>query len=294
MRNALIVLLLLLVLAGASRLQAAELGEEAYGLLKATYGYDTGYPLGARQVGVKQDDGITWERLAFESFHHGLVPGLLAVPTKGEGPFPVVLLLHGLTGNKSQWLEDAFTHGGEVSAGLLEAGYAVLALDAQYHGERAVYNGFVDPGEMVFRRGWNMRYANLLTQTIVDYRRAIDYLATREDIDADRLGILGYSMGGHMTFILGAVEPRVKAVVACVVPTTAGMPMAAAQFARDLGDRPLLMMMARQDQFYTVEEAQALHDRVPGENKRIEFFDSGHSLPEAYAGMAVSWVSEHL
>lgn len=269
------------------------LGPEAYGLLKATYGYDAGYPLDARSVGTFDQLGVTWEKLSFTSFHDGLVPGILALPG-GEGPFPVVLLLHGLTGNKRQWLDDTFTHGGEVSAGLLAAGYAVLALDAQYHGDRAVYNDFVDPGEMVFRRGWGMRYANLMTQTIVDYRRAIDYLETRDDIDASRVGILGYSMGGHMTFILGAVEPRVKTVVACVVPDTPGMPMAASQFARDLGGKPLAMMMGRQDQFYTVEQAQALFDGVPGEQKTLRFFDSGHSLPEAYAAEAVAWVSSHL
>jgi len=169
----------------AAEQRATELGPEAYALLKATYGYDAGYPLGARSVGSFEQAGTTWEKLSFTSFHDGLVPALLAVP-EGEGPFPVVLLLHGLTGNKRQWLSDAFTHGGEVSAGLLTAGYAVLALDAQYHGDRAVYNDFVDPGEMVFQRGWGMRYANLMTQTVVDYRRAIDYLQTRDDIDAGR------------------------------------------------------------------------------------------------------------
>jgi len=277
----------------ASAQPGGELGPEAYGLLKATYGYDAAYPLDARSVGTFEQNGSTWEKLSFTSFHDGLVPGFLALP-KGEGPFPVVLLLHGLTGNKRQWLSDTFTHGGEVSAGLLAAGYAVMALDAQYHGDRAVYNDFVDPGEMVFRRGWTMRYANLLTQTVVDYRRAIDYLETRDDIDASRVGILGYSMGGHMTFILGAVEPRVKAVVACVVPATPGLPMAASQFARDMGGRGLLMMMGRQDQFYTVEQAQALYDRVPGEQKALRFFDSGHSLPEAYAAEAVRWVQVNL
>jgi hypothetical protein len=62
-----------------------------------------------------------------------------------------------------------------------------MALDAQYHGDRAVYNDFVDPGEMVFRLGWTMRYANVLAQTVVDYRRAIDYLETRDDIGASRI-----------------------------------------------------------------------------------------------------------
>ncbi|HEY5646368.1 MAG TPA: alpha/beta fold hydrolase [Pseudomonadales bacterium] len=272
---------------------AEQLGAEAYGLLKTTYGYDADFPLDAKGVGVLRQNGVTWEKVSFKSFHDGLVPAILAVP-EGHGPFPVVLLLHGIAGNKRQWLSDAFTHGGEVSAGLLASGYAVMALDAQYHGERAVYNDFLDPGEMVFRRGWGMRYAHLMTQTVVDYRRAIDYLATRDDIDTSRVGILGYSMGGHMTFILGAVEPRVKAVVACVVPATPGMPMAASQFARDLGAAPLLLLMGRQDRFYTVDQAEALFARVPGERKTLRLYDSGHSLPEAYVSEAVAWLRANL
>jgi dienelactone hydrolase len=177
---------------------------------------------------------------------------------------------------------------------LLEQGYAVMALDAQYHGDRAIYNDYINPGEMIFQRGWGVRYSNMVIQTIVDYRRAIDYLATRSDIDADRVGIVGYSMGGHMTFILGAVEPRVKAVVACVVPATPGMPIAAATFARSMGRAPLLMMMARNDQFYSVEQAQQLFDGVPGTDKAIQFFDSGHSLPPEYVTQVVDWVAESL
>jgi dienelactone hydrolase len=270
------------------------LGDEAYAVLKASYGYDAGYPLDVRRVGSVQQGGVTYERFAFRSFHDGRVPGILAVPPEGEGPFPVVLLLHGLTGTKENWLESDFTHGGEVSSALLERGYAVVALDAQYHGQRAAYNDFVNPGEMVFERGWGMRYANLIAQTVVDYRRVIDYLASREDIDPERVGVLGYSMGGHMSFILGAVEPRIRAVVACVVPSMAGSPIRAAQFARDLGSGPLLLLMARKDRFYTAEEAQALFDAVPGNSKEIRLFDSGHSLPAEYVTEAAEWLSTHL
>lgn len=287
-------LLFTVLLASNVRAEEKMLGAEAYGVLKMTYAYDVGYPLNARKVGEIDDEGATYERIVFDSFHDGLVPGLLAVP-EGDGPFPVVLLLHGLTADKEVWLDnEGFAHGGEISAGLLRDGYAVMALDAQYHGDRAVYNDYINPGEMVFERGWSVRYAKLLEQTVVDYRRAIDYLATRDDIDADRVGVLGYSMGGHMTFILAAVEPRVKAIVACVVPATPGFPAGAFQFARDLGDRPLEMMMARQDRYYTAEQAEWLYSLVPGNDKSLQLFDSGHSLPEAYTREAVEWLSSHL
>ncbi len=271
-----------------------ELGEEAYGILVASFMYDKTYPLNVRAAGTLKSEGIEFERIVFDSFHNGNVPGLLSIPTTGQKPYPVVMLLHGLTSNKSTWLENGFDHGSLVTKGLLDKGYAVLALDAQYHGDRAVYNDYVNPGEMVFQRQWGVRYTNMVTQTIVDYRRAIDYLATRDEIDINRVGVIGYSMGGHMTFLLGASEPRVRTIVGCVIPEMPGAMIAASTFVRSLEGKPLLMMMARKDQFYTVESAQNLFDSVPGNSKTIRFFDSGHSLPEVYTQQVVEWVDKEL
>ncbi len=292
MKALLITLFVFILISPAARAQ--ELGDEAYAVVQSAFMYDAGYPLHARISGIRKSHDVAFEKIVFNSFHDGLVPGLLSVPTTGKAPYPVVLLMHGLTADKSHWLDNEFTHGGEVTRGLLDKGYAVMALDAQYHGDRAVYNDYIDPGEMIFQRNWGIRYSNLLTQTIVDYRRAIDYLASRDDIDTNRVGIVGYSMGGHMTFILGAVEPRIKAVVACVVPATPGMPIAASTFARSMGNAPLLMMMAEHDQFYSVEQAQQLYDAVPGDDKAIHFFDSGHSLPVEYVAQVLDWIEETL
>jgi dienelactone hydrolase len=287
-------LVALILLALAHTAYALELGEEAYGILQMAFSYDESYPLNARIAGTVKSDGISFEKVVFDSFHDGAVPGLLSIPETGEDAYPVVLLMHGLTGTKENWLKHPFSHGGQITRGLLEEGYAVMALDAQYHGDRAVNNDYINPGEMVFQRGWGVRYSNMMTQTIVDYRRAIDYLATRNEIDTSRVGIVGFSMGGHMTFILNAVEPRVKAVVACVVPETPGMPIAASTFTRSMGRTPFLMMMGRKDRFYTVQQAQTLFDRVPGENKTLQFFDSGHSLPPEYTGQVVKWIAKKL
>lgn len=289
-----IVIVILLLLISFGRVYAEPLGSQAYGLLKTMYTYDKTYPLNAARVGTVSKQDVIFEKIVFDSFHDGKVPGLIAVPTQGDGPFPIVLLLHGVTGNKSQWLGNTYTHGGEVAFGLLKQGYAVMALDAQYHGDRAVYNNYLDVGEMVFKNGWGVRYANLLTQSVVDYRRAIDYLETREDIDTSRIGVLGYSMGGHMSFILGAVEPRIQATVTCVAPYMEGMPMAPLAFARDMGNDPLLMLMAKKDEYYTIEQAQAVFDEVPGDNKTLTLFDSGHSLPAEYTQQAVEWLSRNL
>ena len=101
-----------------------------------------------------------------------------------------------------------------MSKALLTAGYAVVMLDVQYHGERVVYNSYEDFGPMVMQRDDSNRYREMIVQTVIDYRCLIDYLATRNDIDSNRVGVFGFSLGGLMTFVLTGVDARVKVAVA--------------------------------------------------------------------------------
>ncbi|NND97180.1 MAG: hypothetical protein HKN47_07620, partial [Pirellulaceae bacterium] len=87
----------------------------------------------------------------------------------------------------------------------------------------------------------------MVIQGTRDWRRAIDYVSTRKEIDSKRIGMVGYSMGGWQTFILTAVEPRIRVSVSCVVPSLVGQssPIAPKDYARGIGSRPLLMLMGR-------------------------------------------------
>jgi pimeloyl-ACP methyl ester carboxylesterase len=58
-------------------------------------------------------------------------------------------------------------------------------------------------------------------QQISDYRNAITYVETRDDADADRLGVLGISYSGGHVLILSAIDPRVRAAVS-IVPVVDG------------------------------------------------------------------------
>ena len=106
---------IILLLSNASTTLAVELSKDAMQVLKSTFSYDVGYPLNARVVGEVKFKNTTFEKIVFDSFHNGAVPGVLAIPKIGKAPYPVVLLMHGLTSNKSSWLEDGFSHGSKVT-----------------------------------------------------------------------------------------------------------------------------------------------------------------------------------
>ena len=57
-------------------------------------------------------------------------------------------------------------------------------------------------------------------KNILDMRRAVDFLVSRSEVDADRLGCYGHSMGSTHTWLVGPWEPRLKAMVGnCCLPT---------------------------------------------------------------------------
>ena len=272
-------------------------GEEAFQVLHQFFQYDQGIPLEARIVEKQDNPNHVREKIVFRGVRDSRVPGYLAIPKTGAPPYPCVLQLHGLTGSKSDWWQDdGYISGGRVTKGLLEAGFAVLALDAQYHGERISNNDYESAGVMIFQQGWFNRSREMMVQSTVEYRRAIDYLNTRTEIDTTRIGVIGYSMGGMMTFSLTGVEPRIKVSVACVTPTIKDRFGATAphNFAAAVDGRPFLMVMGRSDPYYVVEEAQQLHSLIDSPTKELVFYDSDHRLPVEYTGKAVAWFQNHL
>jgi pimeloyl-ACP methyl ester carboxylesterase len=115
---------------------------------------------------------------------------------------PAVICLHGLGGNKeglSSYLEE-----------LARRGFIGVALDARYHGDRA--GNLTKAMAEAFRTGKEHPY---LWDTVWDTWRVMDYLQTRPDVDRDRLGVMGISLGGHTAWMVSA-DPRVKVAVPCI------------------------------------------------------------------------------
>ncbi len=179
---------------------------------------------------------------------------------------------------------------------LLEAGFAVMALDAVYHGERAAENNFAGPP-------WPFAYPHqatqMVVQTAVEYRRAMDYLATRPEIDTSRIGILGLSMGGAITFALSSIDPRIKAAVAGITPILTlrepkFQPWMPTTFAAHIRSVPFLMFMGTTDSFYTMEQAREVYSRIPSPKKEFISYQTGHEPPVEYVQMVRDWFIKQL
>ncbi len=166
----------------------------------------------------KGDDGLVTEKLSFASEKRPdveleRVPVLLVRPEKIKKKLPVVIVLHGTGGDKEgqkQWL-----------AHLAARGIIGVAIDGRHHGERAgAAKGAAAYNEAIIRawrtKDGEKREFPFYYDTCWDVWRTIDYLETRDDIDADRIGLIGFSKGGIETWLAGAVDPRIKVAVPAI------------------------------------------------------------------------------
>ncbi len=141
------------------------------------------------------------------------VPLLLVRPEKPAGRLPAVIVLHGTGGNKES--QRAFM------VELARRGIIGVALDARYHGERSGGAKGAEAYVAAITRAWRTPAGQsqehpFYFDTCWDIWRTIDYLQTRPDIDGDRLGVIGFSMGGIQTWLAAAVDDRIKVAVPAI------------------------------------------------------------------------------
>jgi dienelactone hydrolase len=107
-----------------------------------------------------------------------------------------------------------------TAVALAREGYVVLAPDALCIEDRQ--NEQLEGGN--YERFEFLRYVvagkSLALKYILDMRRAVDYLQTRDEVIAERIGCYGHSMGSTHTWLVGPWEPRLKCLVGnCCLPT---------------------------------------------------------------------------
>lgn len=233
-------------------------------------------------------DTLNIVRLRFRDLEGADVPALLVTPRGRQGPFPVVIALHGLHSNKAQVVA-------QVAPTLTRQGFAVLAPDLPLHGERPG-----DARKMFDQRDFKA-FVHRCHQSVMDARLCIDVAETRPELDTKGGVILvGYSMGAIFDSIVGPADPRVKAMCLMVggtvefPPVFAMVPQIAAlqpQLAiSHFAGRPLLMLNARADRVITREMSDRLYTAAPDPKEQI-WYDSGHLLPAPAYEECARWVA---
>jgi hypothetical protein len=279
----------------------------------------------AKLVRTEKGEGYTLERLVLDLNGIEPVPALLLLPEKRQTPAPGLLYIHWHGGmynlGKEQLLvgADAQPAYAPVCA---EKGLVTLAIDSWCFGERKHEEngrqGEEDAFKLMLWRGrvlWGMM--------MFDEVRALDYLASRPEVDPQRLGALGMSMGSTKAWWLAALDPRVRLCldVCCLtdfeelikihnlkghgiyyyVPSLLEH-FQTAQINELIVPRARLSVNGRQDSLTPPAGVERIRDYLmplyrkfgKEEDCRIELFDCGHiELPEMRR-LILEWMDKYL
>ena len=276
-------------------------------------------PLNPKVIDVIQCDGYRIEKVIYESRPRHRVTANLYLPDDATGRIPGVLVPcgHSANGKASEAYQS-------VSILLAKHGIAALIYDPIGQGERHQLleigshgtNEHILVGVGALAVGWNTA-----TFRVWDGIRSLDYLASRPDVDPERLGCTGNSGGGTMTTWLMAIDPRIKvAAPSCFITSlerlfaTIGPQDAEQHFARqgalliDHSDfitmrapKPTIILAAEEDYFdiggtrQAFIEARSVYGTL-GHADRMGFFSypdkHGFSGPRREA--AVGWMRRWL
>lgn len=204
------------------------------------------------EVNRRSDRGdFIEEYLTFRTTPDLRVPAYVLIPKNATRPAPGLLVLH-CHGGAYVWgkekvvavenehpvlsqFKQQLYEGTSIANELVRRGYVVITIDMFYWGERrmlleedpasyrerermsadeiAAFNRRSSQSEQLVARSLMTAGTTWPGVMLWDDLRTLDYLASRPEVDRQRLGCVGLSVGGYRSFLLAALDQRIKAAV---------------------------------------------------------------------------------
>jgi pimeloyl-ACP methyl ester carboxylesterase len=276
-----------------------------FGVYRDRFSYDR-VDLNAR-VESRNEDAEEWikETVAYDAAYGGeRIIGHLFLPRNASPPYQTVVYFPGsgsLFQASSAEIENYMEFPVFLSF-LVKNGRAVLY---------PVYKGTFERGDLtlalIHMGDSSHRYTEFLVQLVKDFRRSIDYLETRDDIDRDRLAFYGMSWGGMLGATIPAVEDRLQASVLLSGGVRDRFDDGGAASFRPEADPlnyssrvtiPTLMINGRYDTLLPLEHSiLPMFDLLgpPDEHKELLLFDTDHIPPRnEFIRATLDWLDRYL
>ncbi len=246
--------------------------DEVFGALRGYYSYDAS-PLESKVETRSDTESVSFvrERVSFNAAYDGdRVLAYVYLPRGSKPPYQAVIYYPG---------SDAMTTGSFADYPYLEpalfnkSGRAVVF---------PVYWGMFDRGGgPQAPRFTALQEQDMIVRHYRDLARTIDYLESRPDIDATRLGFYGMSMGSMFGPVFGALEPRLRVFVLASLAPAGGRPSTNwVNFAPRM-KAPILVLNGR----YYQQCPESCAERMIGlfgaarDDKKLVLADSGYIAP---------------
>jgi dienelactone hydrolase len=144
------------------------------------------------------------------------------------------------------------------------------------------------------------QYAELLIQQVKDFRRCIDYLETRPDIDSTKLAYYGFSWGGWFGGIIPAVEERLKVSVLITAGMLAGRSRPEVNEINYVSrvKIPTLILNGKYDTIFPVDtSARPMFDLLGtrAQDKQLKLYETDHLPPRnEFIKETLAWLDRYL
>ena len=205
-------------------------------------------------IGEERRDGYTVRKILFNVNAYSRILAYLLVPD-GKGPFPAVNMLHdhgghlfigkekmvrpfdvdtAVVNDADRWVEKLYDgqYAGDYFA---RNGYVVFSADAPMWGERGREEG-VDRSKYDIICGNMMMLGRDLSAFMTyDDISGTDFLASLPQVDKDRIGCMGCSMGAYRAWMLAALSDKISAAASICWMTTTDVQMSVKDKKREYG-----------------------------------------------------------
>jgi dienelactone hydrolase len=298
------------------------------------------------------------EYLTFQTAPDLRVPAYVLIPKKAKLPVAGIVALHSHDGlylwGKEKLIENDPEHpvltefkqtrygGKSIAAELARMGYVVISIDMFYWGERRMlleddppsyrerslslkreeidaFNRRASQNEQLVARSLFTAGVSWPGVVLWDDIRTLDYLASRPEVDKDRLGCVGLSVGGYRSYMLAALDERIKAAVA--VGWMTSMPSQIKEhvinsigfsfhviglyryldfpdLAALVAPRSLLVINGSQDRLFALDGVKAAFKKIEScyakavvaERQRCRLYDAPHEFNIAMQNEAWEWL----
>jgi len=262
----------------------------------AAYTYE---PLSDLEMEVEQIETDKY-KFSYKSFDGAVVNGQLSYPSIKSQKYPVFIGVSAMGRGYQRWWVDSFkgrptvTQVNKITSMANNIGYAVIAIDARYHGTRK------DPDRSLRSImndlnffGSKDTYESMIKDTVLDYRVLIDWINQQQIFYNQRIVMGGYSMGGQVALIAASTDHRIDRVLSIVPPHLDDKValVAPKNFVSLLEGREVLLVTANDDENATKKENQILFDSINTSEKLHITFEGDHILPDNYVSSLEDWLT---
>jgi dienelactone hydrolase len=269
---------------------AATLPAELLGL----YDYDALAPLSVQESKSEPKDGASVHDITYAG-PKGRITAFFVVP-EGDGPFPAVLFMPGAPGARYTFFSESLE--------LARRGIASLLPDPPYARPPIVDVVSFAPADK-----------DGIVQEVVEMRRGVDFLVSRDEVDPSRLGYVGFSWGASLGAIFSAVERRVSsfALMSAIPRLSADMtalgkergtnvpadyeeamrPIDAVRYLPHTAPAALFLQFGNEDTRPSPADGRKAVAAASAP-KRAKWYDGGHELNDQARSEREDWLAKRL